>query len=247
MKLKKSINPLIYILLLCPVLTADTFKPNYHFENVSINYLNWSKGTQSRSAQKDFAYLEVEGGAGWDWGEFYMFFDIENPTKSYNDTSAESMRFAFKPVIDITLLDNLSLHIQDYNLQSKDFYISNIIVGLSYDIKTDFGLWIRPFIGPHYQLSTYYSGFNGYVGGWVFDYMFNILQTDFSISQWHEFEFDRDKEDGYDEHTGTQGALCFWWHPIKEITTGIQYRYASYNLGSTSYQNGSIYSLKYNF
>ncbi|RLA73284.1 MAG: hypothetical protein DRG78_22785 [Epsilonproteobacteria bacterium] len=228
-------------------ISADLLKSNYNFSNLSVNYLNWSKGTKNRSNQEDFVYLEFEGGAGWDWGEVYMFFDIENPTKSYNDTPPDNMRFAFKPVIDIKLINNLSLHVQDYNLYSKDFYVSNLIVGLSYKIDTNFGFWIRPFIGPHYQASTYYSGFNGYVAGWVFDYQFSILNLNFSCDQWHEVEFQRDEDDGYGDNVGTQGALAFWWHPTSSLSTGLKYRYAAYNLGSTQYQDGIIYSFRYDF
>ncbi len=88
---------------------------------------------------------------------------------------------------------------------------------------------------------------NGYMFGWVFDYQFSIKEHKFSLSQWHEHTFARDDEDGYDDNIGTQGAISFWWHPTKLITTGVQYRYASYELGSLEYQDGLIYSLKYNF
>ena len=242
-----KIYSLICGLSLCSTLNADILKSNYAFSNLSLNYLNWSEGTENRSPQRDFSYLEFEGGAGWDWGDIYMFLDVENPTKSYDATPAQNMRFVFKPVLDINLLDKFALHIQDYNLQSKDFYVSNLVVGLSYKIETDFGLWIRPFIGPHYQMSTYYSGMNGYMLGWVFDYQFTLATQKFSLAQWHQQTFNRDSEDGYGDKMGTQGSLSFWWHPVQKFTVGLQYRYASYELGSLEYQNGLIYSLKYNF
>ena len=47
--------------------------------------------------------------------------------------------------------------------------------------------------------------------------------------------------------SGTNGALALWWHPIKEITAGIQYRYAIYKLGLNDNANAAIFSLKYNF
>ena len=50
---------------------------SYSFANVSINYLDWTSGTTDRDPyKKDFPYLEVEGGVGWDWGDFYFFSDI---------------------------------------------------------------------------------------------------------------------------------------------------------------------------
>ena len=235
------------LLLTTSLFSNDIFKTSYSFKNISINYLDWTTNTEDATPQKDFAYLELEGGAGFSWGEFYIFFDIENPTKSWDDEPAGDTRLAFKPVLDVNVVDNFALHIQDYNLQSKDFFVSNLVVGVSYKVSTDFGLWIKPFIGPHYQESTYYSGLNGYMAGWALLYDFKITKEKFSISQWHEHTFDRDSEDGYDGNIGTQGALAFWWHPIDELTTGIQYRYASYELGSNEYQDGLIYSLKYNF
>lgn len=237
--------------------TSSSLKPNYYFLNTSINYLNWTASTEKDTPQKDFTYIELEGGAGWDWGEFYMFFDIENPTKRYGETPADNKRYALKPVLDIKLFDtNFNLHIQDYMLYSESFYVNNLVTGISYDIKNDLNLFLRPFIGTHYQKSTYYSGFNGYIGGWSLLYKFKMIENNFSISQWHEFEWGRDKEDykledgtpiGVGKSYGTQGALAFWWHPNTDITLGMQYRYALYNLGYNGYQDGFIYSLKYNF
>jgi hypothetical protein len=114
----------------------------------------------------------------------------------------------------------------------------------------------QPFLAPHYQESNYYSGFNGYMFGWFSNYDFSFNKQKFTISQWHEMEFDRAEahyladdgsrtEDG--ESYGVQGALSFWWRPIQEITTGIQYRYALNKLGVYGYQDGFIYTLKYNF
>ena len=237
------------LLFLCILLYTHTlfandfFKTTYNFQNISINYLDWSTSTQNNTSQKDFVYLELEGGVGFEWGEFYMFVDVENPSKGYHEEPANDLRLAFKPVLDILLVENLYLHIQDYNLQSKEFYVSNLFTGLAYKINTNFGLWIKPFIATHYQSSTYYSGFNGYSAGWTFLYDFKIEKEKFSITQWHECTLDR-----RDNHnTGRQGTLSFWWHPINEMSTGLQYRYASYELGSEIYQDGLIYSLKYNF
>ena len=223
------------IFLYTHTLLANNFlKTTYVFKNVSVNYLDWSTSTEKETAQKDFVYLEFEGGAGFEWGEFYMFLDVEE---------ANNLRIAFKPILDISLIDNLYLHIQDYNLRSKEFYVSNLFTGLAYKINTDFGLWIKPFIATHYQSSSYYSGFNGYSAGWTFLYNTEIVKEKFSIAQWHECTLDRRDND----NIGRQGALSFWWHPMDEVSTGLQYRYASHELGSQSYQDGFIYSLKYNF
>jgi len=221
------------------------FTPNYSFKNVSINYLDWSQETEKNTFQEDFAYVEFEAGAGFDWGDFYMFFDIENPTKSYTQTPAQNMRFAFKPVLDINIANsNWSYHVQDYSLTSDTFFIHNFVNAVAYKYTTD-NFWIRPFLGVHYQESTYYSGFNGYMLGWTFLYNFTLKGEKFSLAQWHESTFQRDKSD-YSED-GYQGALSAWYKATQNITLGMQYRYSYQDLGYSGYTTGLIYSMKYNF
>lgn len=227
--------------------TNSYFTPNYSFKNISINYLDWNQNTEEKTCKRDFAYAELEGGTGWNWGEFYMFFDLENPFGKYQESSSDAQRFAFKPILDINLYKGLALHIHDYNFHSNDYYVHNLITGFSYKIQTDFGLWIRPFVGSHYQESTYYSGYNGIMAGWTFLYPFDVMQQNFSLAQWHEMTYARNELDGYNNKNGIQGALSLWWHPNAVITTGVQYRYAKNELGSQEYQDGFIYSLKYNF
>ena len=239
------------------------FTPNFTYWDTSVNYLNWSSGTESRSAfhngsaaLTDFVYLELEGGAGWDWGEFYFFADVENPTKSWDNPTTDERRFVIKPILDVKLGDtNWYVHIQDYLLTSHTFTVNNLVTGIAYKY-TNGDFWIRPFVGPHIQHSTYYDGFNGYMAGWTFVYNFKLGEQKFMLSNWHEFEWDRAKEHyeldngvtvGDGRSYGTNGALALWWTPIKEITTGVQYRYADHKLGVQAYTTAIIYSLKYNF
>ena len=176
-----------------------------------------------------------------------MFADIENPSKSYDATPENNLRVVVKPVLDITLVENLSLHFQAFTLHSKEYYVSNMVSGFSYNIKNSYGITFKPFIGLHYQKSTYYNGYNGLMGGWTLMYNFKIKDEKFLFSQWHECTLARDKDDGYDDNIGRQGALVFLWKAKQEITTGLIYRYAFYELGENAYQDGFIYTLKYNF
>lgn len=239
---------------------------NYSFSNVSINFLDWTDGTKDRSGKKEFLYLELEGGAGWDWGDFYFFADIENPGKTWDgDNAPDNRRFVFKPIVDIRLGDsNWHIHVQDYYLKEDDFYVNNFVPGISYKYVKD-GLFLKPFIGAHYQNShathfSTHSGWNGFMAGWVAAYDFDFKGQDLTVSQWHENEFDRDRDhykpkndagvrvnSGDGASHGTNGAIALWWHVNKKITTGIQYRYANHKLGSYAYQTGPIYTVKYNF
>jgi len=231
------------------------FQTNYTFIDASINYLDWNNYTQNHTIQKDFSYLEIEGGSGWDWGEFYGFMDIENPTHSYSDTPTNDLRVTVKPIFDIYIKNGLNIHIQDFNLQSKTYHINNLIVGLSYKYSSK-TLWFTPFIAPHYKTSTYFTGFNGYMLGWSFNYDFEIFGEKIALFNWHEFKFNRAKDDyqlndgtlvGNEKSYGVNGSISLWWTLNKHLKPGVQYRYAKYELGFPEYQSALIYSLKYYF
>ncbi|WP_345992634.1 outer membrane protein OmpK [Sulfurimonas sp. HSL-1716] len=257
-KYKKMIFAFLVVFLTCSSLFADDslLKTNYSFLNVSANYLDWTKSTEKSSPQRDFAYLELEGGAGFEWGDVYGYFDIENPSRGYDNTPQDNRRYAFKPAMDIRLFhSNWYIYSQDFNLYSKDYHISNLIAGISYKmVKED--LLFQPFLAPHYQESTYYSGFNGYMFGWILNYDFTMHKEKFTIFQWHEQEFARDKKHylaadgsrtGDGESYGIQGSFELWWHMTKRVKAGLQYRYALNKLGYYGYQDGFIYSLRYYF
>lgn len=251
---------LILFLLLFTLLNAEdnktkgTFTPNYSFIDTSINYLNWSNSTENNTFQKSFTYLELEAGASWNWGSFYGFMDIENPLSSYSDLPADDLRLVFKPILDIDISQNFNLHLQTFYLNSKTFYVNNFVPAISYEYFSDYGLWFIPFLGLHYQNSTYYSGFNGYMAGWSLNYDFKLFNQDFFLFNWNEIEFGRDKESyelddgtpiGDGKSYGLNGALSLWYKAYEGLTLGLQYRYAKYKLGSDTYQSGIIYSLKY--
>jgi nucleoside-specific outer membrane channel protein Tsx len=235
------------------------YVPNFTWGDVNINYLDWSSGSLSRKpdAYKDFPYIELEGGAGWDWGDLYFFTDVENPTSGFKKNALDDTRWVIKPVLDINipkaegLMKNVQIHIQDYYLYGKNFLVNNFVIGLAYKyVSEDF--FIRPFIGGHYAHDTFNeSQWNGYMGGWVFNYNFDAFDQKFSLSNWHEFEWDRadDFQSPFGDGAswGVQGALAGWWHVTKHVTGGIQYRYAYHKLGSYGYLDGVIYTLKYNF
>lgn len=243
---------------------ADTFQPIWSFANVSLNYLDWSSGTESRTstnaAKSDFMFVEIEGGAGFSWGEFYGFFDFENPTNSQFDESSggkDNFRTAGKVTSHIYLGDSpLSLYAHVYDFRDYGFNgrEQDQILGLGYRTTFDNGLWFKPFIGAARVQSDGYTGMNGYMAGWVAGYDFSAINQNFSVTNWHEQTFGRDDE--YLEQNfvgdtagsvGTNGALSFWWHPSSLITTGIQYRYSDNKLGTPNdYQNAMIYSVKLN-
>ncbi len=248
---------------------ADDAEPHtldrlWSFANVSVNYLDWSNGTEARTAsnaaKSDFTYVEIEGGVGFSWGEFYGFFDFENPTNDQFDQASggkDNFRTAGKVTSHIYLGDSpLSLyaHLYDFRDYGYEFREQDQILGLGYRTTFDNGLWFKPFIGAARVQSSSYTGMNGFMAGWVAGYDFTALNQNFSVINWHEQTFGRDDEYLTQNYVGdkagsvgTNGALSLWWHPSDLITTGVQYRYSENKLGTPdAYQNAMIYSVKLN-
>lgn len=253
----------------------------YGFANVSVNYLDWSNGTEDRTrdiengfgVKSDFVYLEVEGGAGYSWGDVYGFIDFENPDKmdwqSEQDDGSEAFRIAAKGSVAVNIGEtNWNYYGHLYSISdSSGFYEQNIVLGVSYDVNTDFGLWVKPFLGAHFvHNSAIGAGFNGGMGGWVLGYNFKMAGQDFMVTNWNEIEFAREDEyrgfcttdtctgpgdvgfqNTNGKSTGLNGAVALWWNVSSEFTLGVQYRYADNKLGTAAYQNAAIFSAKYNF
>jgi len=251
--------------------TPAAFAGNdWSFKNVSVNYLDWSNGTEQRTnagafaGKKDFTLLEIEGGFGGDWGEAYGFFDVENPTKGTDERdSRENRRLVAKAVgrFNLVQLGSVPLqayvHIYDLRDTGSSFFSQNRVLGLGTSLSNG-NFWIKPFIGGHQQFESNIGAHaNGVMAGYVAGYSFQMFGQSFMATQWHETEFNRD--DKYltmgspaggvtkGNATGQNGAVSLWWNVSKEFTTGVQYRYADQKLGSASYQNAMIYTAKYNF
>lgn len=240
----------------------------YGFSNISVNYLDWTAKAEDRSnngyggAKEDFIYLELEGGAGYSWGDVYGFIDLENPENINHDTGADgrttnSFRIAAKGSIAANIGSsnwNVYSHLYSLTVAEDGFFDQNLVVGVSYDVFTDSGFWIKPFLGVHYENQTYAgSGFNGYMAGWVLGYNFEAFGQKFMVTNWHETEFAREDQFRYNgtEHklksTGQNGAVSLWWNATQELTFGLQYRYADHKLGTAAYHDAAIFTAKYNF
>lgn len=227
--------------------TSVQAEPIYSFANVSANYLDWSSRTTSETGKKDFPYLELEGGAGYNWGEVYGFFDLENPTREWDRDDGRSMRIAAKGTVRYYLGDSgFNLYGHYYNTTMKGFYENNLIYGIGYNFNVG-PVWAKPFLAANYTNNKFFEGSNGYMFGWVLGYDFQVAGQKFSFTNWNEYEFARDEAYGNGGKDGLNGAAAVWWHPTPSITTGIQYRYADKKLGSETYQNAMVYSIKYNF
>ena len=231
--------------------------PNWQFSNVSLNKLDWSSGTHERSGGnlKDFTFIEIEGGAGFDWGDTYGFLDIEDFT---NYGSRDDIKLSGKYVVNVyTPIENVSVYHQTFVVATKDFDTADSVLGLSY--RTDLlGVKVAPFAGVQYSSHDAdfegkhnFSGMNGYMFGWSAMYNFEIGSEKFSATNWHEITVGRTHEylkaAGEAREFSQNGALSLWWHPTRHLTTGIQYRYGDNKIGTHGNANAAVYTIKYNF
>lgn len=233
--------------------SAAVAAPNYTFGNVSVNKLDWSsESTGKASHLKDFDYLELEAGAGYDWGDVYGFADFEN-FADYK--KIEDVQISTKAVITVnTAIDNVSVYHHTYAVISDGFNVRDHVLGAAYTMKGD-GWSVRPFLGAVYSAhDTHYNGnwggYNGAMFGWTAMYDFTVGTEKFTLSNWNEYTFDRDAtylaKAGESGH-GVNGAAAIWWNVSPRLTTGVQYRYGNNKLGSNSNLGAAIYTVKINF
>lgn len=225
---------------------------------MSFNYLDWSDGTSDRAGHlADFSYIELEGGAGFTWGELYGFADLEIPNEN-----ASEVRTSIKGSIDVkTGAGGLNVYGQLYNTNSDGFTAQNNVLGLSYKVDGDWG-FVKPWVGFHHAITTAswnedfddrgFSGMNGGMAGLTAVVNFKIKGESLTFTTWNEVEFAR--SDDYlavstseTDDLSLNGAVALWWNFTDHWTTGVQYRYAHNKLGAGDYSNAMIYSIKYNF
>jgi len=239
----------------CLALATPTYAEyKFGFLDTSINYLQWTPGTKARSGdsltqpgkknKQDLAYLEIEGGAEFSWGEFYGFGDLERifNKKKYRHTALKGALRYYLP------LKNFNIYGQIYDYREHNFYEQNRVIGLGYNTSGK-DWWFKPWIGVHDVGQTFYHGFNGGMAGWVFNYSFKLKKLDLLLTNWHEIEFLRKSQMALSNggKTGVNGAAALWWQMNKHLSTGVQWRYAYNKLGQKGSINAAIYTLKYFF
>ncbi len=233
------------IIVLAFIFSSPCFSAyQWGFGNLSLNYLDWDDKTESKSAKRDFTYLEIEGGAQFDWGELYGFFDLENLGEG-----GDLFRTASKGVMRYYIAKTpVSVYAHVYDFHSLGFSEQNRVLGLGYQFTGE-GWWFKPFLGVHHVSQTYFSGTNGFMGGWIIGYAFKVKEQSFLATNWHEWEFSRDKD--YAAGNGNKkqsqnGAAALWWNTTPDFGLGIQWRYARDKLGTAGGMNAAIFTIKYN-
>ncbi|UPQ88509.1 outer membrane protein OmpK [Vibrio sinaloensis] len=224
----------------------------YGFGGMYLDYQNWDHGTGKSQdnfggdlKSRNKAVLGIEGGAGFDWGQIYGFYDYEGV-----DSASDKRGASAKGTIHYNLMDTkVSLYAQVYNTNGVNFNEQNRVLGLGYTGLQGDGWAFTPFIGVHEISQGSINGANGGMAGWVGFYNTELAGQSFTFSTWGEYEFGRNEE-----YTAAQGGKTGWngsvnamWNVTKDWSTGVLYRFTENKLGIKGYGDILIYRVNYKF
>ncbi|GAK85280.1 putative exported protein precursor [Vibrio ponticus] len=236
----------------------------FGFGSMYVDYQVWDQGIGNDKdnfggdvSNRNQAVIGIEGGAVFDWGQIYGFYDYEGVDRSGDDRGASA-----KGTIHYNLTESgVSLYAQVYNTDADKsaLHEQNRVLGLGYTGLKGDGWAFTPFIGFH-QINTDggISGSNGGMFGYVGYYNTDIGGQNFTFSTWNELEFARNDEYSRLQSTtagssedpeswGLNGSLNAMWNVTDNISTGILYRYTVNKLARKDYQDLLIYRVQYNF
>ncbi|MEZ8093463.1 outer membrane protein OmpK [Photobacterium swingsii] len=223
---------------------------HYGFANVYGDYLTWTNGTQGFNGKDvsddrdDHITIGAEGGAGFDWGEMYGFYEYEKLNKGSSERSqAAKFSIHYKLVGDFTAYGQVYDYSESGN--GNAFSEQNRVIGFGYTGLTGDNFWFKPWIGVH-DLTTGNSeaaGLNGGMAGWSAGFNFELAGQPFMVTNWNEIEFARNDEYKKMQNgsTALNGAVGLWYDITDTFYTGVQYRYFANKLGVDGYGDALIF------
>ncbi|EJB8580276.1 MULTISPECIES: outer membrane protein OmpK [Vibrio] len=228
----------------------------FGFGSAYADYQVWNHGFGNDASNfgqtisdRNQAVIGIEGGAVFDWGQIYGFYDYEGVDRAGDDRGA-----SLKGTIHYNLTESgVSLYAQVYNTdkdKGPTLHEQNRVAGIGYTGLKGDGWGFTPFIGVH-QINTDggISGNNGGMLGWVGFYNTDIAGQNFTFSTWGEYEFARNDEYAaiQGDNWGLNGSVNALWNFHKDWSAGVLYRYTVNKLARKNYEDLVIYRLQYNF
>jgi len=239
----------------------------FGFGSMYVDYQAWNHGFGNDNdnfdkeiKNRNQAVVGIEGGAVFDWGQVYGFYDYEGVDRSGDDRGA-----SLKGTIHYNLTDSgVSLYAQVYNTDKDDdgnggaLHEQNRVLGLGYTGLKGDNWGFTPFIGFHQINSGNIRGGNGGMFGYVGYYNTEIAGQSFTFSTWNELEFARNDDyaklqsttfgtNESSESWGLNGSLNAMWNINQDWSTGVLYRYTVNKLARKDYQDILIYRVQYKF
>lgn len=224
------------------------------FGSLNAGYADWNSGFEN-THRGEVWKLTADFGAIFDKGEFYSFY--ENNVLNH-DISGQNYVLSAQTHIrlfssDVSLMGKL--YGQFDNTWGDDL---DMMYGLGYlGLSGKWGFF-KPYLAFHNQSSDYHSqrlggrsasGRNGYVAGWTAAYFFSLWEESFVLSDWHEFEFDRNDAYAEQQHgaNGINGGLTLTWQFYPHLKASVTWRYFQNKLGYDGFGDQMIYTLGYEF
>jgi len=216
----------------------------YSFGNLSLNRLDWNH--TPKRPRRDFSYLELEGGAGYRWGELYGFADLENFDRA-SDQHSVLLKGQLRYYLDgQSGRAGPNLFLQSKAAQGQGWHEYSQVLGLGYNLKLGQG-WFSPFAGPLYTDTGWgFSGWNGHQLGWAANLPFKIGQQSMMLANWNEIDLARQRHylPAGAARPSWNGALSLWWKASERWSLGLKYRYARDTLGAAGWTDAWIATLK---
>ncbi|KHA60095.1 hypothetical protein NL53_13440 [Vibrio variabilis] len=228
----------------------------FGFGSMYADYQVWNHGIGNDDSnfgqeisERNQAVIGIEGGAVFDWGQIYGFYDYEGVDRAGDDRGAST-----KGTIHYNLTESgVSLYAQVYNTDKDKgpvLHEQNRVLGLGFTGLKGDNWGFTPFLGAH-QINTEggISGNNGGMLGWVGYYNTDIAGQNFTFSTWGEYEFARNDEyaDIQGGNYGLNGSVNAMWNFHKDWSAGVLYRYTVNKLAREGYEDLVIYRVQYNF
>ncbi|WCE29080.1 outer membrane protein OmpK [Vibrio sp. SCSIO 43137] len=242
----------------------------FGFGNMYVDYQMWNHGIGNDKSNfgqeiddRNQAVIGIDGGAVFDWGQIYGFYDYEGVDRGGDNRGASA-----KGTIHYNLTDSgVTLYAQVYNTdkdKGPTLHEQNRVIGLGYTGLKGDGWGVSTFLGVHHintegsDANPAITGNNGGMAGWVGYYNTEIGGEKFTFSTWGELEFARNKRYSDVQSTefangkgseswGLNGSVNAMWNFHENWSTGVLYRYTVNKLGRRDYQDIVIYRLQYAF
>lgn len=238
--------------LLCSV-NSHSAELKRVYGKISAGYGDWNKGFV-KVGRGEVWKTVADFGAVFDKGEFASFYEmnvLNHPVEGRNHVT--QFLGHYRPIdgSDFTLMMKLYM-----SMENKFGDELNMMYGLGYLGLTGPSGFIKPYVAVHNLSNDYNSkkygqatGWNGYVVGWVAAHNFQVFGEKFVISNWNEFEIDRN--DAYAEQQGgdfgINGAVTLAWKFMPRWTASVSYRYFRNKLGWDDYGDRMNYLIGYEF
>jgi|UniRef100_A0A8H9YXW4 hypothetical protein len=222
------------------------------YGSINAGYANWNTGFEN-THRGEVWKATADFGAIFDKGEFYSFYE-----SNVLNHAVEGRNHVLSAQTHIRLFDSDfsfmgKLYGQFENTWGDEL---NMMYGLGYLGWSGPSGFFKPYVALHNLSNDYVSrkygqatGLNGYVVGWTSAWFFDLWGEKMVLSDWNEFELDRNDAYAEQQHSknGINGGLTLTWKFYPHFKASATWRYFDNKLGYDGFGDQLIYMLGYDF